>query len=194
MTTNNRQRKCIHGDGNNPPWPANENAFLISDNADVGVDYRSRKSSGAEMASSKSSSGTAFAWLQQSGLVAFVPWLLDPREPSPQPPGEAPPGVRRPASGQVPIHGLDAPGKLLQSFPGPVRRVHRMPPVRPPFRADPMAHADAESERIKSAGALKKTAKNRPYGFVNGNSPGVFTRPGESYQLAGLMVTLGASK
>ena len=46
MTTKNRQRKQFDN-GNNPPRPANENAFLISKNADVLVDSRSRNSSGA---------------------------------------------------------------------------------------------------------------------------------------------------
>ena len=181
MTTNNRQRKYINSNGDNPPGPAHENALTISDNADVGVDYRTRKSSCSENGVGGGSSCTAFQWLQQSALVSVVPWLLDPRHLSPEPPCDAHPGVRRPASGQVPIHALDASCKLLQSFPGPVRRVRRMPLVSTSVRADPAAHADAESERIKSAGALEKTAKKRPYGFVNGNSPGVFMPATESY-------------
>ena len=194
MTTNNRQRECIYGDEDNSPGPAHENSFLISENSDVEGDYRSRKSSCSEKFVIGGLSGTAFQWLQQSGLVSFVPGLSDARQPAPQPPCDAPHGVLDTSFGQVPIKRFDAPCKLFQSFPGAVRRVRRMPPVCPPFRADRTAHTDAESERIKSAGALEKTAKKRPYGFVNGNSPSVFMPDSESYHLDCLMVTLEASK
>lgn len=48
MTQDNRQLKCIHDLGNNPPGLAHKNAFQISENTDVGEVNRSRKSSGAE--------------------------------------------------------------------------------------------------------------------------------------------------
>ena len=169
MTQDNRQRKCIHGDGNNPPGLAHENASTISDNADVDGLYRSRKSSWAGNASSECFSDTAFNWLCQSGLVSLVPRLLEARQPCPKPPGEAPAAAQRASSGQVPIHALDAPCKLLQSFPGAVRHVCRMKPVRPPFsgnhsaQSDPLSEANKQLFSHRSNGSLGRDA------LVNGN-------------------------
>lgn len=175
MTTNNRHRKCIHDPGNNPPGLAHENALTISNNSDVEEDYRTRKSSGAGNSSPKSYSDIAFNWLCQSGLVS-VPWLLDPREPSPQPPGEAPPGVRHSASGQVPIHACNALGQLLQSSPSAVRRVRRMLLVRPPFsgnhsaQSDPFCEANKQLFSHRSNGSIGRDA------LVNGSSSWVLIR------------------
>ena len=155
------------------------------------ADCRMRKSSGAGSALSRSSSPSAFSWLRQSSaLVSF----LEPSHLAPEPLCEATFPVQRTSPGQVPIHARNAAGQLLQSSPSAVLRVRRVPLVCPPICADRTAHAHARNERIKSAESLKKTAKKRPYGFVNGNSPSVFMPDSESYHLDCLMVTLEASK
>mgnify|MGYP003605156192 CR=1 FL=1 len=89
MTLNNRSRKSLYGNGDNQPGLGRVNALSISDNADVGGNNRTRKSSCSESASSGGSSGTAFHWLQQSGLALFVPGLSEVRQPLPEPPGDA---------------------------------------------------------------------------------------------------------
>ena len=177
MTTNNRQRECIYGDEDNSPGLAHENAFLISENSDVEGDYRSRKSSGVEKASSKSFSGTAFHWLQQSGLVSVVPWLLEARQPGPKPPGEAPTPAQRASFGQVPIDGLDAPGKLLQSFPMPVRRVRRIKPVCPSVSGNRSAESEPFCESNKQFSSHRSNGFLVLYAYVNGNSRGCLLGP-----------------
>lgn len=194
MTNNNRQRKCIHDPGNNPPGLPHENALTISNNADVGGDYRSRKSSVAGMASSRGSSGTAFQWLQRSGLVSFVTGLSDARQPAPQSPCDAPHGVLGTSSGQVPIQGFDTPGKLFQSFPGAVRSVRRMQPVCPSVGSHRLAEIDTRGESNKRFSSHRSNGFWSPYAYVNGNSRGVFIETSESYQMGDLMVTLKASK
>jgi hypothetical protein len=193
MTTNNRQSKSSDH-GNNPPGLAHVNAFLISENADVDGDYRSRKSSVAGMASSRRSFGNAFQWLQRSGLVSFVTGLSDARQPAPQPPCDAPHGVLGTSSGQVPIQGFDAPGKLFQSFPGAVRSVRRMQPVCPSVGGHRLAEIDTRCESNKRFSSHRSNGFWSPYAYVNGNSRGVFIETSESYQMGDLMVTLKASK
>lgn len=171
-----------------------KNAFLISENADVDGDYRSRKSSGAEKASSKSSSGTAFHWLQQSGLVSVVPWLLEARQPCPKPPGEAPTPAQRASFGQVPIHGLDAPGKLLQSFPRPIRPVRRIKPVCPSVSCNRSAESEPFCESNKQFSSHRSNGFLVLYAYVNGSSRGVFIGAPKSYQMGLFMVTLETSK
>ena len=89
MTLNNRSRKSLSGNEDNPPGLVHANALSISDNADVVEVNRTRKSSCSESASSGGSSGTAYQWLLQSSWGSFASGLLDARQPLPEPPGEA---------------------------------------------------------------------------------------------------------
>ena len=186
---NNRHRKSLSGDGNNPPWLAHENAFLISENADVGEVNRSRKSSAAGSTSSGSLSGTAFHWLQQSALASIVPRLLESRHLSPEPPGEAP-NVRRPSSGRATIDGCKAPGKLLQSFPRAVGQVRRRQPVRPPFNGNRSAQGDPFREANKQLFSHRSNGSQGRDALDNGNFLGCLwdLPPGV------LMVTLETAK
>lgn len=124
MTNNNRQRD-LFDDENNTRGLAHENAFPISGKSDVDENYRVRKSSRLGVASLGSSSGTAYHWLLQSSWGSFASQLSDPRQPSPEPPGDAV-SVLGTSSVQVPFQRFYAPRKLLQSFPGAVRRVRRV--------------------------------------------------------------------
>ena len=89
------------------------------------------------------SSDSAFSWLLQSSWGLCVSLHSDARQPSQEPPCEAPLLVQRASPGYVPIHRLDALGKLLQSSPMAVRRVRWMQLVRPPACANQIAHSGA---------------------------------------------------
>lgn len=115
MTKNNRQRRLSdHED--NPPGPAHENAFLISENADVGAYYRSRKcfvavdnrcrkSSDAENGGvGGGASDSAYGWLMQSGWGLYVSQHSAARQPAQHPPGEAP-GALCASYSCLPVHG-----------------------------------------------------------------------------------------
>lgn len=168
MTTSNRQRKSQNGNEDNPPGLVHVNELSISDNSNADKVNRTRKSACSENAVIGCSSDTAFNWLFRSGRASFVPGLLDARQPSQQPPGEAS-VVLRTSSSQVPIHGSNPTPELFQSSSLGCWRVRRMQLVRPPFCGNQFAESDLLSGAIKSSKSHRSTSKIYPYALVNGS-------------------------